>query len=104
MAREGVPSLSELARLTHVRRDTMYGWFRKPTARVSPASVDKLAAVLGTRPGDPWYEEPTEKTLDPETLALLDAAVSRSVDRLAERLIEVLEERLAVRNGTEGDR
>ena len=90
MARESVPSISELARRSHVRRDTMYGWFRKPTTRVSAASVEKLAAVLGSQPGDPWFEEPTERTLDPEAMAAIDAAFAR----LGDRLIDWLDERL----------
>ena len=94
MARQGVPSLSELARVSHVRRDTMYGWFRSRTARVSDGSLEKLVAVLGAEPGDPWYDAPTERTLDPETLALVDAAVARAMDRLADRLEAFLDERL----------
>lgn len=72
----------------------MYGWFRTPVARVSASSVDKLVAVLGSQPGDPWYEEPIERTLDPETVALLNEAVGRAMDRLADRLVELLDERL----------
>jgi len=94
MARQGVPSISELARSSHVRRDTMYGWFRQPVARVSPGSIDKLVSVLGSEPGDPWYSEPSERTLDAETLALVDAAVGRAMDRLADRLVQMLDERL----------
>lgn len=94
MARESVPSLSALARRSHVRRDTMYGWFRTPVASVSPASVQKLVAVLGSQPGDPWYQAPTERTLDPETRALLDAAVDRAMGRLEDRLIDLLDQRL----------
>ena len=95
MAREDVPSLAELARRSRVRRDTMYGWFKAPTARVSAASVEKLAAVLGAHPGDPWFEEPIERSLDAETLALLDAAVDRAMDRLGDRLVELIDRRLA---------
>lgn len=102
MARESVPSLSALARRSHVRRDTMYLWFRAPTAKVSAASVDKLVAVLGSKPGDPWYEEPTERTLDPETRALLDAAVERAMDRLGDRLVELLDQRLPRTDGGDG--
>lgn len=98
MARESVPSLTELARRSHVRRDTMYGWFRKPLVRVAAGSVEKLVGVLGSQPGDPWYEKPTEQTLDPETLALVEDAVTRAMDRLAERLIDFLDQRLP-RNG-----
>ncbi len=97
MAREDVGSVSELARRSHVRRDTMYGWFRKAIVRVSPGSVDKLVSVLGSAPGDPWYDEPSERSLDPETLAMLDAAF----DRLADRLIEYLDQRLP-HNGPQG--
>lgn len=89
MAREGVPSISELSRRSHVRKDTMYGWFRKPRVRVSAGSVEKLVATLGAAPGDPWYEEPAERTLDPETLALLDAAMDRLGDRLEALLREL---------------
>jgi uncharacterized protein with von Willebrand factor type A (vWA) domain len=94
MAREDVPTLSDLARRSHVRRDTMYGWFRKPTVRVSAGSVEKLVGVLGSQPGDPWHEKPTEQTLDAETLALVEAAVTRAMDRLADRLVEFLDQRL----------
>lgn len=94
MAREGVTSLAELARRSHVRRDTLYGWFRTSTARVSGGSVEKLVSVLGSQPGDPWFDEPTERTLDAETRELLDAAVARAMDRLGDRLIALLDERL----------
>lgn len=94
MARERVASLSDLARRSHVRRDTMYGWFRTPSVRIAGESVEKLVSVLGSQPGDPWHREPTERTLDPETRALLDAAVSRAMDRLGDRPIELLDERL----------
>jgi len=94
MARESVPSLTELARRSHIRRDTMYGWFKKPVARLAASSVEKLVAVVGSQPGDPWYEEPTERTLDPETRALLDAAVGRAIDRLGDRLVDLLDQRL----------
>lgn len=95
MAREDIGSLSELARRSHIRRDTMYGWFRAAKVRVSAQSVDKLTAVLGSAPGDPWYEEPTERTLDPATREMLDAAVERAMDRLGDRLIDLLDQRLA---------
>ena len=94
MARNGHLSFLELHRRGGPRPDTMYGWFRQPFARVSAGSVDKLVKVLGSQPGDPWYEEPNERTLDPETLALLDAAVGRAMDRLGDRLIELLDRRL----------
>jgi AcrR family transcriptional regulator len=98
MARESVPTLSDLARRSHVRRDTMYGWFRKSTVRVSAGSVETLVSVLGSKPGDPWYEEPIERTVDAETRELLEAAVERAMDRLADRLIDFLDQRLP-RNG-----
>ena len=101
MAREAVPSLMELARRSHIRRDTMYLWFRKAKVRVSAGSVAKLAETLGTHPGDPWYEEPIERTLDAETRAMLDAAVDRAMDRLGERLMEMLDRRLR-RSGQRG--
>jgi uncharacterized protein with von Willebrand factor type A (vWA) domain len=94
MAREDVPSLMELARRSHIRRDTMYGWFRAARVRVSAGSVEKLASTLGTQPGDPWYEEPIERSLDPETRAMLDAAVDRAMDRLGDRLVQMLDRRL----------
>jgi hypothetical protein len=94
MAREDVPSLAALARTSHIRRDTMYGWFREAEAHLSTQSVDKLVATLGAEPGDPWYDEPTERHLDPETLALLDAAVERAFERLGDRLVGFLDERL----------
>jgi hypothetical protein len=72
----------------------MYGWFRKGRVRVSAGSVEKLVSVLGSKPGDPWYDEPIERTLDPETRDALEAAVERAMDRLAERLIEFLDQRL----------
>ena len=79
MAREAVPSLMDLARRSRIRRDTLYGWFRKPAAHLSVGSVEKLVTVLGAQPGDPWYDEPTERTLDPETRAMLGAAVERAM-------------------------
>ena len=90
MAREKIDSLTELAERSHVRRDTFYVWFRKPIVRMAPASVEKLVGVLGSSPGDPWHIEPIERTLDPQTLAVLDAAM----DRLGDRLIAYLDQRL----------
>jgi uncharacterized protein with von Willebrand factor type A (vWA) domain len=101
MAREDVPTIAQLARDTHIRRDTMYGWFRKQVALVSSGSVEKLVAVLGAKPGDPWYQEPIERTLDAETRALLEAAVDRAFERLADRLVDFLDGRLP-RNGPQG--
>ena len=94
MAREKIDSLTELAERSHVRRDTFYVWFRKPIVRMAPTSVEKLVGVLGSSPGDPWHVEPTERTLDPETRALLDAALDRAMGRLGDRLIEYLDQRL----------
>jgi len=94
MAREGVRSLRELSRLTGLMPETLYGWFRKKEVSPAAQSISKLVNVLGAAPGDPWFEEPTERTLDPETMALLDAAVERATDRLAERLLEFLDQRL----------
>jgi uncharacterized protein with von Willebrand factor type A (vWA) domain len=94
MARRDVSSLAELARTSHIRRDTLYGWFRQPVAHVSAQSVEKLSAALGTEPGDPWYQEPIEHHLDAETVALVDAAVARAMDRLADRLERFLDRRL----------
>lgn len=102
MAREDVPSLSALARASRIRRDTIYGWFAKTPARLAPASVDKLVSVLGSKPGDPWYDEPPERTLDPETVALIESAVERAVGRLADRLTELLDDRLGPRNAPRG--
>lgn len=94
MAREDIGSISEMAARSRIRRDTLYNWFRKERVSVSAASVDKLVATLGARPGDPWYEEPIERTLDPETLALLDRAMDRALERFADRLFAFLDERL----------
>lgn len=84
MAREDVPSLSELARRSHVRRDTMYGWFRQPVVRVSPGSVEKLMAVLGAEPGDPWFEAPANDDM---------AALVRALDGLVEVMRQERSER-----------
>ena len=94
MARNGGLSFLEVHRRGGPRPDTMHGWFRQPIARVSAGSVEKLVKVLGSEPGDPWYEEPRERTLDPETLNLLDEAVGRAVDRLGDRLVDLLDRRL----------
>ena len=93
MAREQVPSITALAKRSGVRRDTLYGWFGKDTVRVSPGSIDKLVHALGAEPGDPWYDQPTERSLDPETLAMLEAAVDRAFGRLADRLLAFLDAR-----------
>lgn len=48
----------------------------------------------------PFFDpEPTERALDPETREMLDAAVERAFDRLADRLIAFLDQRLPPRNG-----
>lgn len=101
MAREDVPTIMELARRSHIRRDTMYGWFRRARVRVSPGSVEKLALTLGTQPGDPWYEEPIERSLDPETRAMLATALDRAMDKLVDRLVPMLDRRLG-RTGRRG--
>lgn len=98
MARSGDTSLTGFAKRSRIRRDTFYRWFGLERAHLAAASVDKSVAAVGALPGDPWYQEPTVRTLDPESLAALDAAVGRAMDRLADRLIEHLDQRLHTGN------
>lgn len=99
MARSGDPSLTAFAKRSGIRRDTLYRWFGLESAHLAAGSVDKLVRAVGAQPGDPWHQEPIVRTLDPESLAALDSAVERAMDRLGDRLVEFLDERLP-RNGS----
>lgn len=94
MARSGDPSLTAFAKRSGIRRDTLYRWFGLERAHLAAGSVDKIVRAVGAEPGDPWRQEPIVRTLDPESLAALDNAVQRAMDRLGDRLVEFLDDRL----------
>lgn len=94
MARSGDTSLTGFAKRSGIRRDTLYRWFGLPWAHLSAGSVEKIIRAVGSLPGDPWHQEPVIKRLDDESLAALESAVERAVDRLGERLTAFLDDRL----------
>jgi transcriptional regulator with XRE-family HTH domain len=88
-----IRSVSELARLARVQRDTLYGWFRGD-GDPKPATLEKVAAVLHLRLGDLWdYEAPEggpPPVLTPEVLAEIRAVVEAGVVKgVAQALAEL---------------
>lgn len=69
MARQGIASLSELARRAPIGRDTLYGWFRG-SQEPQPEPVARVCAVLGLTPEELLGSGP-------------EASLAASVERLA---------------------
>jgi hypothetical protein len=95
MRRNRIGGIRALARRAHLRPDTIYGWFNKDEAVLARASLVKLTDALGAEPGDPWHDEPAAISLSQESLEAIDGAVSRSVDRAADRIEALIRELLA---------
>jgi transcriptional regulator with XRE-family HTH domain len=87
MAEADIPSLSALARQSHVQRDTLYAWFRGDHPPKS-STLEKVAGTLGIRLGDLWdyeTERPTP-TADARLLAEIREAVADGVETGLARL------------------